>query len=164
MCVRERESVCVCVCVCERERTRGMLRESLRNVSKTRKFLCFHLFHPSVSSPINFFRLKKLSIFLKQKLITQGACIIKLITAVIYGYSNKLECSTLNTRLRLGRLDRDKHSSFIMETVNYGRNKFYDTGPRAQCYKTNYIVKLQLFFIALGPAAAEDCAIELLRP
>ena len=28
-----------------------------------------------------------------------GACIIKLITAVIYGFHNKLECLSLNTRL-----------------------------------------------------------------
>jgi hypothetical protein len=30
---------------------------------------------------------------------SQGACIIKLITAVIYGFRNKLECLSLNTRL-----------------------------------------------------------------
>jgi hypothetical protein len=30
---------------------------------------------------------------------TSGACIIKLITAVIYGVRNKLECLSLNTRL-----------------------------------------------------------------
>ncbi len=28
-----------------------------------------------------------------------GACIIKLIMAVIYGFCNKLECSSLNTTL-----------------------------------------------------------------
>jgi hypothetical protein len=28
-----------------------------------------------------------------------GACIIKLITAVIYGFRNKLECLSLNTKL-----------------------------------------------------------------
>jgi hypothetical protein len=28
-----------------------------------------------------------------------GACIIKLITAVIYGFRNKFECLSLNTRL-----------------------------------------------------------------
>jgi hypothetical protein len=28
-----------------------------------------------------------------------GACIIKLIMDVIYGFHNKLECSSLNTRL-----------------------------------------------------------------
>jgi hypothetical protein len=30
---------------------------------------------------------------------TPGACTIKLITAVIYGFRNKLECSPLNNRL-----------------------------------------------------------------
>ncbi len=30
---------------------------------------------------------------------TSGACIIKLIAAVIYGFRNKLECLSLNTRL-----------------------------------------------------------------
>jgi len=28
-----------------------------------------------------------------------GACVIKLITALIYGFCNKLECLSLNTRL-----------------------------------------------------------------
>jgi hypothetical protein len=32
-----------------------------------------------------------------------------------------------------------------METVNYGRNKFYDTGPMCQCYKTIYCRSLQMF-------------------
>ncbi len=32
---------------------------------------------------------------------TTGACIIKLITAVIYGFRNKLEHLSLNTRLGL---------------------------------------------------------------
>ncbi len=48
-----------------------------------------------------------------------GACIIKLIMAVICNFRNKLECLNLNTRL--GRK--------ITETVKYGRNKFDDTGP-----------------------------------
>jgi hypothetical protein len=30
---------------------------------------------------------------------SSGACIIKLVTAVIYGFRNKLECLTLNTKL-----------------------------------------------------------------
>ncbi len=33
-----------------------------------------------------------------------GACIIKLITAVIYSFRNKLECLSLNTRLDWKRL------------------------------------------------------------
>jgi len=31
-----------------------------------------------------------------------GACIIKLITAIIYGFRNKLECSTQNKNTTLG--------------------------------------------------------------
>jgi hypothetical protein len=31
--------------------------------------------------------------------MVSGACITKLITAVIYGFRNKLECLSLNTRL-----------------------------------------------------------------
>ena len=31
---------------------------------------------------------------------------------------------------RLERLARDKHSGLLLKSVNYGRNKFYDTGPR----------------------------------
>ncbi len=34
-----------------------------------------------------------------------------------------------------------------METVNYGRNKFYYTGPRGQRYATFYGRKLQIFVI-----------------
>jgi hypothetical protein len=33
--------------------------------------------------------------------LSPRACIIKLITAVIYGFRNKLECLSLNTRLGL---------------------------------------------------------------
>jgi hypothetical protein len=54
-----------------------------------------------------------------------GACIIKLITDVIYGFHNKLECLTLNSRLGWKGLPGTNK----LETVNYGRNKFYDTGP-----------------------------------
>ena len=36
--------------------------------------------------------------------LAPGACIIKLITAVIYGFRNKLECLSLNTRLGWKRL------------------------------------------------------------
>jgi hypothetical protein len=31
---------------------------------------------------------------------------------------------------RQERLARDKHSSLLRKSVNYGRNKFYDTGPQ----------------------------------
>jgi hypothetical protein len=34
-----------------------------------------------------------------ENFFSSGACIIKLITAVIYGFRNKLECLSLNTRL-----------------------------------------------------------------
>ncbi len=43
-----------------------------------------------------------------------GACIIKLITAVIYGFRNKLECLSLNTRLGWKGLP-DEHSSFLQK-------------------------------------------------
>jgi len=36
----------------------------------------------------------------------------------------------------LERLARDKHSSLSRKSLNYGRNKFDNTGPRTQCYKT----------------------------
>jgi hypothetical protein len=32
-------------------------------------------------------------------------------------------------RLRLERVPRVKHSSLLRKSINYGRNKFYDTGP-----------------------------------
>jgi hypothetical protein len=31
---------------------------------------------------------------------------------------------------RLEKLARDKHSSLLRKSVNYGRNKFYSTGPK----------------------------------
>jgi hypothetical protein len=49
----------------------------------------------------------------------------------MYGFHNKLECLSLNTRLCWKVLPGT-------ETVNYGRNKFYDTGPWGQWYKTFY--------------------------
>jgi hypothetical protein len=33
---------------------------------------------------------------------------------------------------RLENLARDKYSSGLQKSVNYGRNKFYSTGPRAK--------------------------------
>ena len=35
----------------------------------------------------------------QEMVLKPGACIIKFITAVIYGFRNKLECLSLNTRL-----------------------------------------------------------------
>jgi hypothetical protein len=37
---------------------------------------------------------------------------------------------------RLGRPDRDKHTSLIGMFVNYSRKKFYTIVPWPQCYKT----------------------------
>jgi hypothetical protein len=54
---------------------------------------------------------------------TSGACIIKAIKVIIYGFRNKLECLSVSTRLSWKGL-------LITETVNYCRNYFYDTGPR----------------------------------
>jgi hypothetical protein len=36
----------------------------------------------------------------------------------------------------LERRARDKHSSLLRKSVNYGRTKFYNIGPRPQCYIT----------------------------
>jgi hypothetical protein len=66
----------------------------------------------------------------KHWLVYPGACIIKLINAVIYGFCYKLECFSLNTRL--GWKGQGQTLYLITETVNYGRNKFYDTSPRAR--------------------------------
>ncbi len=59
---------------------------------------------------------------------TPGACIKKLITTVIYSFCNKLECFSLNTN-KAGKACEGQTLQLITETVNYGRNKFYDTGP-----------------------------------
>ncbi len=48
--------------------------------------------------------------------------------AVNYGFHNKLERLSLNTRLGWKKLVKDKHY-LITQTVNYDRNKFYETGP-----------------------------------
>ncbi len=64
-----------------------------------------------------------------------GACIIKLITAVIYSFHSKLECLSINTN-KAGKACQVQTLQLIAVTVNYDRNKFYDTGPRGQCYKT----------------------------
>ncbi len=45
---------------------------------------------------------------------TPGACIIKLITAVIYSFGNKLGF-VLKYYTRLERLARDKHSSLLQK-------------------------------------------------
>ncbi len=38
------------------------------------------------------------------------------------------------------RLARDKHFSLLRKSVNYGRNKFYDTGPWGLYYGTFTLV------------------------
>jgi hypothetical protein len=56
---------------------------------------------------------------------TSEACIIKLIAAVVYIFHHKL-CLSLKTKLGW---KGSQTLQLITETVNYGRNKFYDTGP-----------------------------------
>jgi hypothetical protein len=51
--------------------------------------------------------------------------LLKLITAVINGFRNKLECLSLNTRLA-GKACQGQTLLLITETVKYGRNKFYE--------------------------------------
>ncbi len=41
----------------------------------------------------------------------------------------------LPTNIRLSRLARHKHSSSLWKSVNYSRDKFYDTGPGANVKK-----------------------------
>ncbi len=53
-----------------------------------------------------------------------GACIIKLITTVIYGFRNTQECLSLKNRSGWKGL-QGQTVYCITETVNYGRNKFY---------------------------------------
>ncbi len=55
--------------------------------------------------------------------------IIKLITVVIYGYHNRLECLSLSTILKACQ---GQTLQLITESVNYGCNMFYDTGPRVR--------------------------------
>ncbi len=52
-----------------------------------------------------------------------GPCIIKLITAVIYGFRIKLECLSLASLSSLVLCLRTNTLAY------YGRNKFYDSGP-----------------------------------
>ncbi len=56
-----------------------------------------------------------------------------------------LDCLFLNTRLGRKGLPGTNTLAF-METVNYDRNKFYDTGPSGQYYK--------VFTAAITPLAA----------
>jgi hypothetical protein len=69
---------------------------------------------------------------------TPGACIIKLITAVIYCFHNELVCLSLNTKLDWKGLPGTNW--LFTETVNYGRNKFCDTGPRPVPFTTSVLL------------------------
>jgi hypothetical protein len=61
---------------------------------------------------------------------TPVACIIKLITAVIYGFHNKLQCLAQNSILGWKGLP-GTNTPAITETVNYGRERFYEIDPWA---------------------------------
>ncbi len=50
------------------------------------------------------------------------------------GYAPSL---TYTYQTRLERLARDKHSSLLQRSVNYGRKKLYTTGPRASTNPQN---------------------------
>ncbi len=69
---------------------------------------------------------------------------IILITAVIYGFRNKLECLSLNTRLGWKGLPGTK-LQLITETANYGRNEFYDTGPKKSIGVPKFKINLSKF-------------------
>ncbi len=75
------------------------------------------------------------------------ACIIKLITVVVYGFCNKLERLSLNTRLDWKGLPGTT-LQLITVTVKYGHNKFYDTGPQYQ--KSLLLVLLIVIFNCLS--------------
>ncbi len=49
---------------------------------------------------------------------------------------------------RLERFARNKHSSLLRKSVNYGQKKFYNIGPWAQCYKTFYVLNLRMFLVS----------------
>jgi hypothetical protein len=41
---------------------------------------------------------------------------------------------------RLERLAKDKHSSLLQKSINYGCKKFNSTGPGGQCYKNTMVI------------------------
>ncbi len=63
-----------------------------------------------------------------------GACIIKLITDIIYSFCNKLECLSLASLSSLVQC-LGTNTVAYNGTVNYSLNKFNDTGPRGLYYK-----------------------------
>jgi hypothetical protein len=42
-------------------------------------------------------------------------------------HSGRLLALSANTKTRLERLAKDKHSRLLRKSVNYGHNEFYDT-------------------------------------
>ncbi len=39
----------------------------------------------------------------------------------------------------------DKHATLLWKSVNYEQKKFYNIGPRGQCYKTYFVHDLRIF-------------------
>jgi hypothetical protein len=68
-----------------------------------------------------------------------GDCIIKLITAVIYGFCNKLECSSLASLSSLVQCLGTNSLAY------YGRNKFYDT-KHLSFFPPNYQGRRKKFY------------------
>ncbi len=62
-----------------------------------------------------------------------GACIIKLIAAIIYGFEKKDRVFVPGKPFQPSLMfARNKYSSLSRKSVNYDRNKFYDTGSRLE--------------------------------
>ncbi len=77
------------------------------------------------------------------------ACIIKLNTTVIYGFRSKL-VFVPGKPFQPSLVFKDKLSSLLRKTVNYGCNMFYYTGPWGQCYKTFLTIICELLIYARG--------------
>jgi hypothetical protein len=45
-------------------------------------------------------------------------------------------------------LAKDKHSSLLRKSVNYGRKKFHNIGPWTHCCETFYVCNLRMFVIS----------------
>jgi hypothetical protein len=97
--------------------------QMLQVVCTTLHFLAQKIINGTLEIVNNWWNLK-----ITFDLETSGACIIKLITAVIYAFPNKLECLTLNTILGWKGLPGTNSLAYYWNW-NYGRNKCYDTGP-----------------------------------
>ncbi len=66
--------------------------------------------------------------------VTLGASVIKIITAVIYVFHNKLEYLSLNTKLGWKGLPGTNTLAYY-RNCKLRPNKFYDTGPREPLLK-----------------------------